>query len=168
MQSRAIPAVLAILLSLALAMIVPRPVEASWLDMEMGSGSFRAKTIPPVAPAGSAPSCSWTTVITTTSVSMQWSPPAGYPSTAVRFVAQKGGSTQVITGQTTTSAGGVYTTTIPVSLLNAVGSLLGGVVVIHVAVVDPATGWVSKAVDYAYTMSLAGIVTSCSSTAAAP
>jgi hypothetical protein len=145
-----------------------RPVEASWRDAEAATASFTAKTIPPVTPAGAPPSCSWNTFVTTTSVSMQWSLPAGYSSTAVRFVAQKGTSTQVITGGTTTVSGGVYTTTIPVSLLNAVGSLLGGVVVIHVAVVDPSTGWVSKPADYAYTMSLAGIVTSCSATPAGP
>lgn len=44
----------------------------------------------------------------------------------------------------------------------ALGSLLGTTVVIHLAVVDQPTGWLSKPVDYTWTMTLAGIAVSCS------
>lgn len=145
---------------------LPQPVDAQWRDTELATATLQAKTIPPATLAGASPFCSWTSFITTTSISLQWSPPAGYASTTVQFVAQKGTTTQVITGATTTVAGGVYTTTIPVSLLNALGSLLGGTFVIQVTVVDPQTGWSSKVVDYTYAMTLAGIVTSCSATPA--
>jgi hypothetical protein len=124
---------------------VPQPVDAQWRDQEVATATLQAKTIPPVTLAGTAPFCSWAGLVTTTSISLQWSPPAG---------------------ATTTVAGGVYTTTIPISILNAIGSLLGGSFVIHVTVVDPQTGWSSKVVDYTYVMTLAGIVTSCSATPA--
>lgn len=145
---------------------VPQPVDAQWRDQEVATATLQAKTIPPVTLAGTAPFCSWAGAVTTTSISLQWSPPAGYASTTVQFVAQKGTNSQLVTGATTTVAGGVYTTTIPISILNAIGSLLGGSFVIHVTVVDPQTGWSSKVVDYTYVMTLAGIVTSCSATPA--
>jgi len=139
-----------------------KPVDAQWLDREVATATLTAKTIPPPLLAGTTPYCSWNSVITTTALIFTWAPPAGYASTSVRITAQKGGATQVITGATTTSSGGVYTTTVPVSLLNALGSLLGATVVIHLAVVDQPTGWLSKPVDYTWTMTLAGIAVSCS------
>jgi hypothetical protein len=138
------------------------PVDAAWTDRELTGAAFQAKTIPPVTLGGTAPYCSWTSALVTTGLKVQWVLPSGYPLSSVSFTAQQGTATQTITGQTSTLSGGVYTTTIPVNILNAVGSLLGGTVVIHVAVVDAATGWVSKTVDYSFAMSLLGIVTSCS------
>lgn len=142
------------------------PTDASWQDRELTTGTFQAKTIPPVAIAGTAPYCSWTTLVVTTSISLQWAVPAGYSLADVQFTAQNGTSSQLVTGQTSTLSNGVYTTTIPVSILNAVGNLLGGTVIIHVTVLDAPTGWSSRPTDYSYGMSLAGIVTTCSATAA--
>lgn len=144
-----------------------RPTEAQWLDREVTTAAFQAKTIPAPLLAGTAPYCSWNSVVTTTALIFTWTPPTGYSASSVRITAQKGTATQVITGATTTSSGGVYTTTVPVSLLNALGSLLGGTVVIHLEVVDAASHWVSKSVDYSWTFSLAGIALSCSAKPAA-
>jgi hypothetical protein len=150
---------------LVIAMLIAtatRPVDAQWLDREVASGTLTAKTIPAPLLAGSAPYCSWNSIVTTTALVFTWAPPTGYASSSVRITAQKGASTQVITGATTTSSAGVYTTTVPVSLLNALGSLLGATVVIHLAVLDQASGWLSKPLDYSWTMTLAGIAVSCS------
>ncbi|MDP9904654.1 hypothetical protein [Arthrobacter bambusae] len=144
-----------------------RPVNAQWLDREAASGIFKTKTIPAPLLAGMSPYCSWNSVITTTALVFTWAPPAGYTSSSVSITAQKGAVTQPVTGATTTSSGGVNTTTVPVSLLNALGSLLGGTIVIHLTVVDAPSGWVSKSVDYSWTMSLAGIAVGCSAKAPA-
>lgn len=160
-------AAVAVLGLLVATTTAPRPVNAQWLDRETASASFQAKTIPAPLLAGTSPYCSWNSVITTTALVFTWAPPAGHPSSSVSIIAQKGAATQTITGATTTSSGGVYTTTVPVSLLNALGSLLGGTIVIHLAVVDAPSGWVSKSVDYSWTMSLAGIAVGCSAKAPA-
>lgn len=145
--------------------LAAQPTDASWQDREIASGTFTAKTIPPVTIAGTAPYCSWTSLIVTTSISFQFALPPGYALSDVRFLAQNGAVTQPITGATSTVDQGVYTTTIPVSLLNAIGNLLGGVVTIHVTVLDAPTGWSSRRTDYSYGMGLAGIVLTCSATA---
>ena len=162
---RILAALAALLCALISGVTTAQRVDASWLDREVTTASFQAKTIPPPLLAGTAPYCSWTSVVTMTSVIFTWAPPAGYASTSIRITAQKGGNTAVITGATTTVSGGVYTTTIPVGLLNALGSLFGGTLVIHLATVDASSGWVSKTVDYSWSMSLAGIALSCSGAA---
>ena len=103
------------------------PVDAQWLDREVASATFQAKTVPAPRTAGTPPYCSWNSFITTTALVFTWAPPAGYPATSIQITAQKGAATQVVTGATTTSSAGVYTTTVPVSLL-------GGTIIIHLAV----------------------------------
>jgi hypothetical protein len=155
-------ALLGVVGTLAVTLVAARPVDAQWLDREVTSATFRAKTIPAPLLAGTSPYCSWNSVVTTTALVFTWAPPAGYASTSIRITAQKGTATQVVTGATTTSSGGVYTTTVPVSLLNAIGSLLGGTIVLHLATVDAPSGWLSTSADYSWTMSLAGIAVGCS------
>jgi len=153
-----------VILSVVFYAHLARPVDAQWSDREVASATLQAKTIPPPATAGAAPYCSWTSLVTTTSLIFTWAPPAGYPATTIQMTAQKESATQPVTGASTTSSGGVYTTTVPVSVLNALGSLLGGTVFIRIATLDPQTGWASKSVDYKWVMSLAGVATSCSAT----
>jgi hypothetical protein len=153
--------VLSLLVAMVTATAAP-PVDAQWLDREVTAATLQAKTIPAPLLAGTSPYCSWNSVITTTAVVFTWAPPPGYASSSARITAQKGTAMQLITGATTTSTGGVYTTTVPVSLLDALGSLLGGTLIIRLTTVDPASGWVSKSVDYSWTLSLAGIAVMCS------
>lgn len=145
---------------------VGAPAEASWPDREIVTARFTAKTIPPVTIAGAAPHCSWTNVLTNQTLSMQWALPSGYSLANVTFSAHKDGESQTVTGQSSSLAGGVYTTTIPDTLLEGLGStFFGGTIAIHVVVRDPATGWMSRAVVYSFTLTLAGIVTGCTAVA---
>lgn len=163
---RVAAALVALVGTLAVTLVAARPVDAQWFDREVATATFRAKTIPAPQLAGTSPYCSWTSVITTTALVFTWAPAAGYAPAAVRITAQKGAATQVIAGATTTSSGGVYTTTVPVGLLNALGSLLGGTVTLHLATLDAPSGWTSTSADYTWTMSLAGIAVGCSASPA--
>jgi len=143
------------------------PAAASWPDREIVTARFTAKTIPPVTVPGAAPYCSWTGPVLSPNLVLQWALPSGYSLSAVTFTAYKGVANSAVTGQSSSLVAGVYTTTIPISLLDDLGgTLLGGTIAIHVIVRDPATGWLSVPVIYSYTLNPVGIVIRCTTGAA--